>query len=63
MAKEGRPEVRMRKCLGPGCGKEFLSRGPFNRICSSCSRKLEGVYIPRKSNVDLEGPKQPPRSD
>ncbi len=27
---------RMRKCLGLECGKEFMSSGPWQRICPGC---------------------------
>ncbi len=36
LAKGGR-EVRKRLCLG--CGRYFLSEGPWNRICPRCSER------------------------
>lgn len=30
------PQVKMRVCLGPDCGKEFRSTHKNNRMCSKC---------------------------
>lgn len=30
------PSIKMRKCLGPDCGKMFLSNWAGNRICPQC---------------------------
>ena len=48
--RRGRPrkvfeDRELRKCLG--CGKEFLSQGPWNRLCGECrkrARNYEETY-------------------
>lgn len=30
------PEEKRRYCLAHDCGKAFLSRGPYHRLCNSC---------------------------
>ena len=34
-----RQNVRMRTCLGEGCGVTFLSEGAWNRKCPRCLRR------------------------
>ena len=41
---------KIRKCLGPECGKEFWSEHAGNRICDDC-KKLNMIQNPI-SNVD-----------
>jgi len=33
-----RDEKRKRKCLS--CGRVFVSKGPWNRLCKSCRKKV-----------------------
>jgi len=43
--------VKVRCCLA--CGDEFLSEGPWNRICPVCSER-NGTYSPRSRGVSMD---------
>ena len=48
---KGKRKRKKRKCLR--CGKEFLSEGPHNRLCSSCKKINESIgYLPAKVASD-----------
>ena len=39
--------VKQRACLGPGCGRMFLSTGPGHRLCDRCTRQQPTVVAHR----------------
>lgn len=51
--KKLRPKAGARVCLG--CGKEFWSDGPWNRICPRClAQQRSGSQAYHLSDEDLE---------
>ena len=46
-------QVKPRTCLG--CGVEFLSEGPWNRLCDSCAHRNASIRC-RRCSVPSEWP-------
>jgi len=52
----GGPGVGMRKCLG--CDHDFLSEGPWNRICPKCSQRHGDPALPARPPCKVLVPKK-----
>lgn len=51
-------EAKLRKCLGPNCGKMFMSDWIGQRLCPSCSTRVEklrgGIRVSRRYKLTEE---------